>query len=65
MIPIGTKAFSDVGCAEEEIEGHIVNEGCVLQVSVVVHGTTNIMADVDGRDPYEEPRKQNKFVQVR
>ncbi|XP_022691289.1 ethanolamine-phosphate cytidylyltransferase-like isoform X3 [Varroa jacobsoni] len=35
-----------------------------FRVSVVVHGTTNIMADVDGRDPYEEPRKQGKFVQV-
>ncbi|OQR79362.1 ethanolamine-phosphate cytidylyltransferase isoform 2, partial [Tropilaelaps mercedesae] len=35
-----------------------------FKVSVVVHGMTNIMADEDGRDPYEEPKKQGKFVQV-
>lgn len=43
----------------------IVIEKKIFQVSVVAHGTTNIMADEDGRDPYEEPRKQKKFVQVR
>lgn len=36
----------------------------LLKVSVVVHGGTNIMDDVDGRSPYEEPMKQNKFVSI-
>ena len=28
------------------------------QVDVVCHGTTPVAPDVDGRDPYEEPKKQ-------
>ncbi|XP_003742758.1 ethanolamine-phosphate cytidylyltransferase isoform X2 [Galendromus occidentalis] len=35
-----------------------------FKVSVVVHGKTNIMDDLDGRSPYEEPIKQKKFVQI-
>jgi len=35
-----------------------------FKVDVVCHGTTNVALDVDGRDPYEEPKKQGKFVTI-
>lgn len=32
-----------------------------FKVDVVCHGQTPIMPDVDGADPYAEPKKRNKF----
>jgi ethanolamine-phosphate cytidylyltransferase len=34
------------------------------QVDLVCHGDTNVAPDVDGSDPYEEPKKQGKFKVV-
>ena len=31
---------------------------------MVCHGTTNIATDLDGLDPYEEPKKQGKFKTI-
>ena len=36
-----------------------------LQVDIVCHGETPISPDVDGGDPYAEPKKQNKFKTVK
>ena len=33
----------------------------MFQVDIVCHGDTNIALDVDGSDPYAEPRSQGKF----
>jgi len=35
-----------------------------FKVDVVCHGTTRVATDVDGKDPYEEPKKQGKFVTI-
>jgi ethanolamine-phosphate cytidylyltransferase len=35
-----------------------------FNVSVVCHGTTRVAPDLGGQDPYEEPKKQGKFVVV-
>ncbi|GFT23407.1 ethanolamine-phosphate cytidylyltransferase [Nephila pilipes] len=35
-----------------------------FKVDIVCHGQTYIMADINGADPYEEPKKQNKFKQL-
>merc|ERR1712013_852289 len=35
-----------------------------FNVSVVCHGKTNIMPDVDGEDPYAVPKQEGKFVVV-
>lgn len=35
-----------------------------FKVDVVCHGTTPVMSDVDGSDPYATPKKMGKFVQV-
>jgi len=35
-----------------------------FNVSVVCHGNTNVMHDVDGQDPYAFPKKEGKFVLV-
>ncbi|GFX42556.1 ethanolamine-phosphate cytidylyltransferase [Trichonephila clavipes] len=35
-----------------------------FKVDIVCHGQTYIMPDVNGADPYEEPKKQNKFKQL-
>ena len=32
-----------------------------FKVNIVCHGKTNIATDVDGNDPYLEPKKQGKF----
>ncbi|XP_074647085.1 ethanolamine-phosphate cytidylyltransferase-like isoform X2 [Tubulanus polymorphus] len=32
-----------------------------FKVDVVCHGSTNIMVDVDGTDPYAEPKRRNAF----
>ena len=32
-----------------------------FKVDIVVHGNTNVLPDIDGSDPYEEPKKLNKF----
>ena len=41
-------------------------ELCVLspQVGLVCHGDTAVSPDVDGSDPYAEPKKQGKFSVV-
>ncbi|XP_077979718.1 ethanolamine-phosphate cytidylyltransferase-like [Glandiceps talaboti] len=36
-----------------------------FKVDTVAHGTTPIMADVDGSDPYQEPKKRGIFKVVR
>ena len=35
-----------------------------FKIDVVVHGKTFVLPDVDGTDPYEEPKKRNKFQVV-
>jgi len=35
-----------------------------FKVSLVVHGMTPIAPDVDGQDPYEEPKKRGQFMQL-
>jgi len=35
-----------------------------FKVDVVCHGKTPVADDVDGRDPYEEAKKQGKFVTI-
>jgi len=35
-----------------------------FNVSVVCHGKTNVMPDIDGEDPYALPKKEGKFVTV-
>ena len=35
-----------------------------FNVSVVCHGKTDVMPDVDGQDPYAIPKKEGKFVAV-
>ncbi|GIY03816.1 ethanolamine-phosphate cytidylyltransferase [Caerostris extrusa] len=35
-----------------------------FKVDIVCHGQTFVMSDVNGADPYEEPKKQNKFKQL-
>lgn len=35
-----------------------------FKVDVVCHGQTPVMMDIDGLDPYEEPRRQGKFKQL-
>jgi len=35
-----------------------------FKVDVVCHGHTDIHADVDGSDPYAEPKRRNKFVLI-
>ncbi|KAG8179329.1 hypothetical protein JTE90_011593 [Oedothorax gibbosus] len=35
-----------------------------FKVDIVCHGQTFIMADVNGADPYEEPKRQGKFKQL-
>ena len=45
----------------------ILSEFCALvlnQIDVVCHGTTPVANDIDGRDPYEEPKKRGIFVVV-
>ncbi len=32
-----------------------------FKVDLVVHGSSRVLPDVDGTDPYEEPKRQNKF----
>lgn len=32
-----------------------------FKIDIVVHGKTEVMADVDGSDPYAEPKRANKF----
>ena len=50
------------GCIERRI---ILAEFCALnQIDVVCHGTTPVANDIDGRDPYEEPKKRGIFVVV-
>ena len=34
------------------------------KVDIVCHGTTPVAKDFDGSDPYEEPKRQDKFVIV-
>ena len=51
-------------CIERRI---ILSEYCALvlnQIDVVCHGTTPVANDIDGRDPYEEPKKRGIFVVV-
>ena len=35
-----------------------------FNISLVVHGATNIAADEDGQDPYAEPKRRGKFLQL-
>jgi len=35
-----------------------------FKIDVVCHGTTPVANDIDGRDPYEEPKKRGIFVVV-
>lgn len=35
-----------------------------FNISLVVHGMTNIDADVDGLDPYAEPKNRGQFLQI-
>ena len=35
-----------------------------FNVSVVCHGKTDVMPDVDGQDPYAIPKREGKFVMV-
>ena len=35
-----------------------------FNVSVVCHGQTPVSPDLGGEDPYEEPRRQGKFMMV-
>jgi len=35
-----------------------------LQVDFVCHGNTPVMPDIDGSDPYQEPKKRGCFVQI-
>jgi len=35
-----------------------------FNISLVVHGRTNISEDVDGSDPYAEPKKRGVFMQL-
>lgn len=35
-----------------------------FKVDIVCHGKTNIADDVDGKDPYEEPKNQGKFKTI-
>ena len=35
-----------------------------FKVDTVVHGTTLVTPDVDGTDPYAEPKKQGKFKTI-
>lgn len=35
-----------------------------FNISLVVHGKTNISEDVDGTDPYAEPKKRGMFMQL-
>lgn len=35
-----------------------------FKVDLVIHGKTNVALDVDGSDPYEEPKRQNKFLVI-
>ena len=35
-----------------------------FNVSVVCHGKTDVMPEVDGKDPYAIPKKEGKFVAV-
>jgi ethanolamine-phosphate cytidylyltransferase len=35
-----------------------------FRVNVVCHGMTPVMDDVDGSDPYAEPKRRGKFVQI-
>jgi ethanolamine-phosphate cytidylyltransferase len=32
-----------------------------FKVDIVVHGQSSVLPDVDGSDPYAEPKRQNKF----
>jgi len=35
-----------------------------FNISLVVHGMTNIADDVDGQDPYAEPKRRGQFMQL-
>lgn len=35
-----------------------------FNISLVVHGMTNIADDLDGQDPYAEPKRRGKFMQL-
>lgn len=35
-----------------------------FKVDVVCHGKTPISLDIDGRDPYLEPKRRGKFVTI-
>ena len=35
-----------------------------FNISLVVHGQTNIANDVTGEDPYAEPKRRGKFLQL-
>merc|ERR1712098_981796 len=35
-----------------------------FNISLVVHGMTNIDSDVDGLDPYAEPKNRGQFLQI-
>lgn len=35
-----------------------------FKVDLVIHGKTDVLPDVDGTDPYEEPKRQGKFKAV-
>jgi len=35
-----------------------------FNVSIVCHGKTDVMPDIDGKDPYAVPKQEGKFVAV-